>query len=147
MAVADPEGFARAVAGGKIKAQSTGVLDSTLRLASSDTHDQRQDEQAESDTEIPAGPEDSNFRNVPRLQNVVRCPPINWAKYHVLGEPLDKLHEEQRRRPVNDQHLQDESQIRGEEHIIAAPYDPWRDKLRFQSPNTNQAQDGSHHNG
>ncbi|EEP76522.1 predicted protein [Uncinocarpus reesii 1704] len=36
---------------------------------------------------------------IPKLQNVVRMPPVNWAKYHIVGEPLDRLHEEQRRRP------------------------------------------------
>lgn len=59
----------------------------------------------------------------------MRCPPVNWAKYHVVGEALDKLHEEQRRRPVNDQGNDDTLGVEGEDHIIAAPYNPWKDRL------------------
>lgn len=32
---------------------------------------------------------------LPKPQTVVRCPPINWAQYGVVGESLDKLHAEQ----------------------------------------------------
>ncbi|KAG7292223.1 hypothetical protein NEMBOFW57_002258 [Staphylotrichum longicolle] len=34
-------------------------------------------------------------RNLPKPQTVVRCPPINWAQYGVVGDSLDKLHAEQ----------------------------------------------------
>ena len=42
---------------------------------------------------------ESRFPKLPEPQNVFRCPPVNWAKYHVVGESLDKLHEEQMKRP------------------------------------------------
>ncbi|KAF4547598.1 Hypothetical protein D9617_39g039330 [Elsinoe fawcettii] len=32
------------------------------------------------------------FPPIPEPQHVVRCPPINWEKYHVVGEPLDRMH-------------------------------------------------------
>ncbi|KAK3330387.1 hypothetical protein B0H66DRAFT_543739 [Apodospora peruviana] len=36
-----------------------------------------------------------SWRKLPKPQTVVRCPPINWAQYGVVGESLDKLHAEQ----------------------------------------------------
>lgn len=39
------------------------------------------------------------WTNLPGPQNVVRCPPINWSKYAVVGESLDKIHAEQLTRP------------------------------------------------
>ncbi|KAL9595937.1 MAG: hypothetical protein Q9179_004790 [Wetmoreana sp. 5 TL-2023] len=148
-AATDPEGFATAVAAGKIKTQSTGILGCTpsftpsapLRLENPN------DAETESDTEAYAEPRALNFEDIPGPQSVVRCPPINWAKYHVLGEPLDKLHEEQRRRPVNDRAIDDESQTRGEEHIVAAPFDPWRDKLEPLPQKADHSRDGSHETG
>ncbi|EAQ90887.1 hypothetical protein CHGG_02822 [Chaetomium globosum CBS 148.51] len=35
------------------------------------------------------------WQTLPKPQTVVRCPPINWAQYGVVGESLDKLHAEQ----------------------------------------------------
>ena len=73
---------------------------------------------------------------IPGSQNVVRMPPINWAQYHIVGESLNKLHEEQRRRPVGGEVVGEEElrpreggRERGEEHVIARPYDPFVDKL------------------
>lgn len=40
------------------------------------------------------------WRTLPKPQTVVRCPPINWAQYAVVGEPLDKLHREQLTAPT-----------------------------------------------
>ncbi|KAL8963786.1 MAG: hypothetical protein Q9183_004958 [Haloplaca sp. 2 TL-2023] len=144
MALADPDGFARAVASGKIKTRSTGVLESPSSFTPCDTTSQNQEEQVESETEDKRQPECSDFEDLPRLQSIVRCPPINWAKYHVLGEPLDNLHEEQRRRPVGGQPNDADTQVRGEEHIIAAAYDPWRDKVGGQTPRNSQTQDLNH---
>ncbi|KAL1898067.1 hypothetical protein Cpir12675_002086 [Ceratocystis pirilliformis] len=39
------------------------------------------------------------WANLPGEQSIVRCPPINWAQYAVVGESLDKLHAEQVARP------------------------------------------------
>lgn len=38
--------------------------------------------------------------NLPTPQDIVRCPPINWAQYAIPGEPLDRLHNEQRTQPT-----------------------------------------------
>ncbi|KAK3949766.1 hypothetical protein QBC32DRAFT_348340 [Pseudoneurospora amorphoporcata] len=40
------------------------------------------------------------WRTLPKPQTVVRCPPINWAQYAVVGESLDKLHREQLAAPT-----------------------------------------------
>lgn len=36
---------------------------------------------------------------LPKPQEIFRCPPIEWEKYRVIGTPLDKMVEEQQRRP------------------------------------------------
>ncbi|KAK4144710.1 uncharacterized protein C8A04DRAFT_27649 [Dichotomopilus funicola] len=37
---------------------------------------------------------------LPKPQNIVRAPPINWAQYGIVGESLDKLHAEQLAAPT-----------------------------------------------
>ncbi len=52
----------------------------------------------ETETKSPATappPGSEAWRKLPKPQTVVRCPPINWAQYGVVGESLDKLHAEQ----------------------------------------------------
>jgi hypothetical protein len=75
------------------------------------------------------------FPSIPGPQNIVRCPPINWSKYHIVGESLDKLHEEQKTRPISGEPSTDrgdskppapsrEPPSRAEEALIAAPLRP-----------------------
>jgi hypothetical protein len=68
---------------------------------------------------------EANFKypSWPGPQNVYRMPPINWAKYQVVGPSLDKLHDEQVRRPVLGQPYQDTEEQRGERYVMAAPYE------------------------
>ncbi|KAK3335537.1 hypothetical protein B0T19DRAFT_436384 [Cercophora scortea] len=40
------------------------------------------------------------WRKLPKPQTIVRCPPVNWAQYGVVGESLDKLHAEQLAAPT-----------------------------------------------
>ena len=65
------------------------------------------------------------FPKIPTPQNVFRCPPVNWAKYNVVGEPLDKMHENQRARPSAG--VNGEDPRSGREPQIAAPYSPFQD--------------------
>lgn len=81
-----------------------------------------------SDDETPA--EQSQFQAPPSAQNVYRMPPINWAKYHVVGDALDKLHGDQRRRPVLGQ---PEESDRPEEYVMAATYAPVVDAARLSA--------------
>jgi hypothetical protein len=64
------------------------------------------------------------FPRIPGPQTIVRMPNVNWAKYDIAGEPLDSLHEQQRRWPgtfgQGDQ---------GRDYAIAAPYSPFLDIL------------------
>lgn len=65
------------------------------------------------------------FSSIPGPQNIIRMPPINWEKYHIVGEPLDALHEQQRRWPGTTPFGLD----KGREHAVAAPYSPFYDVL------------------
>jgi hypothetical protein len=125
-AVADPEAFIAIVAAGKIKTASdqdmigTSVQDAT-------------DGQGQHPT---PGFDITAFGAIPAPQNVVRCPPINWEKYHIVGEPLDKLHKEQRLRPTTGEPAESG---KAPDHIIAAPYRPFVDQLP-SSPVTTKSQ-------
>lgn len=67
------------------------------------------------------------FPPIPQPQNVVRCPPVNWAKYHIVGEPLDKLHDEQKRYPGSTEPPRTQQGTRAPPHRVAAPYSPFTD--------------------
>ncbi|KAL1882721.1 hypothetical protein VTK73DRAFT_1241 [Phialemonium thermophilum] len=89
------------------------------------------------------------WQTLPKPQNVVRCPPINWAQYAVVGESLDKLHEVQKRVPTEGlptvvvgtggatqgpqaQPITTPATVVGGQRKlvgIAAPYSPMRDRL------------------
>lgn len=76
---------------------------------------------------------------IPKAQDVVRCPPINWSQYEVVGESLDKLHAEQVTKPTQGTPAAVGAggvyQFKGgdgkqEEYPgVAAPYAPLRDKI------------------
>lgn len=65
------------------------------------------------------------FPRIPGAQDVVRTPYINWAKYGVVGAPLDSMHAQQQRWPGSTNFTHD----RGREHAVAAPYSPFYDDL------------------
>ncbi len=131
-AVANPEAFAADVGAGKVKTISSNglVVGSTPEMEHKVCTDDFQDSALDSDSgdERPSQT-GSKFGNIPGPQNVVRMPPINWAKYHIVGEALDKLHEEQRARPTPGQPRRDHEPSRAPEHVIAAPYSPWTDRV------------------
>ncbi|KIX05281.1 uncharacterized protein Z518_06153 [Rhinocladiella mackenziei CBS 650.93] len=70
----------------------------------------------------------SKFGQFPSAQNVVRCPPVEWAKYHIVGEPLDRIHEQQQQYPGLTEEMSNGSH-RPRPHAIAAPFSPFVDKL------------------
>ncbi|KAJ5900066.1 hypothetical protein N7495_004810 [Penicillium taxi] len=72
----DPEGFARELAAGHLTAESNSG--SVIQFTDEG---------------------EKGFGRIPPPQNVIRMPPINWAKYQIVGESLDRLHDEQLRRP------------------------------------------------
>ena len=133
LAVADPKGFAASVMAGHVKSTGAGALvvgpDPGMHAQQSKNGDHMDGNDTDVEEEVKPIPEESKFADFPAQQNVVRCPPINWSKYHIVGESLDKLHEEQRRRPTPGEPHTDPESVRAPEHLIAAPYSPWTDKL------------------
>ncbi|KAA6409738.1 MAG: hypothetical protein FRX48_06350 [Lasallia pustulata] len=126
-AVANPEAFVQDLVAGKVKSASTaGLFNGTL---GPHDHIAPQNNQKASDKEHVTTQRNPNIGTIPCPQNVVRCPPINWAKYHIIGEALNKLHEEQRARPAPGEPQRDEQPARAAEHVVAAPYRPWADKV------------------
>lgn len=69
------------------------------------------------------------FPQIPGPQNVVRMPYVNWDKYGIVGEPLETMHEQQKRWPGT---ASGYGVARGREHTVAAPYSPFLDKLDYQ---------------
>ena len=84
---------------------------------------------------------------LPTPQNVVRAPPVEWGKYHIVGAALDRLHDQQITNPNPSQPRTDEDVRvermkvlaregavpgrkweRGEEGL-KAPYDVFKDEI------------------
>ena len=160
IARADPEAFAADLVAGRIKTvrSSDGLgifapqpqkqedhattkkemIDQDHRpVAMNHNEEEQQQHQKQHQKQQPPSPADSQrrsqFDDMPGPQNIIRTPPINWAKYHIVGEPLDRLHEEQTTRPTPGQPRRDGDESSplglGPKHMIAAPYSPWTDKL------------------
>jgi hypothetical protein len=142
-AAADPEGFVTELVKRKAENNHDGppvddLLSPTLRyLAGAVNAESASSRQQGTDTTTdidPKGPairgksddddglteDDPKFAATPKPQNVFRMPPINWAKYQVVGPSLDKLHEEQRARPIQGQPFRED--VRAETYVMAAPY-------------------------
>ena len=87
------------------------------------------DSEDDDDSAPPAMPGSSSKvpDRIPVAQDVVRAPPINWEKYHIVGEPLDRMHEEQQKRPTPGQPWSE-----AREAVVAAPYDPLKDKSQLR---------------
>lgn len=135
MALGDPEGFANALRSGTVKMRSRqGILpQDSQSTESGEDSEEDGDSEEHGGVSNATGPSTSSFGEIPAAQNVVRMPPINWAKYHIVGQSLDKLHEEQRRRPMEGSPRTDEDfrreRERQKETVIAASYDPFTDRL------------------
>ena len=82
--------------------------------------------------EAPPQAKPADFSQIPGPQNVVRMPHINWEKYHIVGEPLDRMHEQQRRWPGSSFAY---GQDKGREYAVAAPYSPFYDQLEGRDAN------------
>jgi hypothetical protein len=137
-ALDDPEGFARALAAGEVATKSDSLF-----APSQDDSSEDEDEEGEKveglEGEGKGKEKVEKWGKLPRPQNIVRCPPINWMQYAVVGESLDKLHKDQQARPTEGmpQRLQPdgslafggEGQRRREDMGVAAPYQPGKDKI------------------
>ncbi|KAJ5555808.1 hypothetical protein N7535_008240 [Penicillium sp. DV-2018c] len=119
-AAADPERFAHQLATGKLKTEDHGTVIQFSENVATDDEDEEADAKSTNLGHSPA----SDFGHIPNPQNVVRMPPINWGKYQVVGESLDRLHEEQLHRPSPG-----EPGSRAPEYLLASPYRPLVDQL------------------
>ncbi|KAF1837473.1 hypothetical protein BDW02DRAFT_491284 [Decorospora gaudefroyi] len=132
-AVSDPQAFARSLQEQRTQASQSyqDILTPTLSgLTDSPCSDEEQTKSAEArkdstDREAMTGP--PAFPPIPQPQNIVRCPPVNWEKYHIIGEPLDKIHEEQKKWPGSAEPPRTKSGQRAPPHSITAPYSPFTD--------------------
>ncbi|KAJ4406723.1 hypothetical protein N0V91_004413 [Didymella pomorum] len=143
-AVQDPEAFVRSLQEQRAKAADAhnDILTPTLAGLT--------DAALSNDDEGGAGRKDSvntdsksaksapSFPTIPQPQNVVRCPPIEWAKYHIVGEPLNKMHEEQKKWPGSSEPPKLGNGHRAPPHSVAAPYSPFKDAVssKSKSPST-----------
>ena len=136
VAAEDPEGFVKELLQGSLESKEGDIFHPTA--PEPDDSEQKvkvedDDKMDLDDSETSSQPnrQQGRFGAIPKPQNVVRMPHINWAKYHIIGEPLDKLHEEQRKRPSPGEPRRDTpmSPPRAPEYHIAAPYRPFVDKI------------------
>jgi hypothetical protein len=90
----------------------------------------------DSDSDSSEEEDEGKFGAPPKAQNIVRMPPVNWAKYQVVGDSLDKLHNAQRQRPTPGAPYVDmdaDDEMGPDEYMMAGPYDPYRDQGRLRN--------------
>ena len=116
-ATEDPATFVEELNAGKLTPQPHAGVDVDVDGDDSDSEDQ-----------LPHTSDTSKFGKFPAPQNVVRAPPIEWSKYHIVGEPLERMHEMQRQYPGHKDDVLDPVQ-KPQPHSIASPYKAFADKL------------------
>lgn len=126
-AAADPAGFARELAAGRLSTEDRGAV---VQFSEEDEEEEEghagEAKEQEDKNGSKQSADESKFGRIPPPQNVVRMPPINWAKYQVVGESLDRMHNEQQHRPNPGEPRRGEA---ASEHVLASPYRPLEDKL------------------
>ncbi|KAF2270366.1 hypothetical protein CC78DRAFT_130515 [Lojkania enalia] len=136
-AVSDPQAFVRSLRAQQAqKSQSSpdplaptlSDISSKVLEADGEHHNGAgRKDSAAIDTPAPDAGSSTKFSNIPQPQNIIRCPPVNWAKYHIVAEPLDKMHEEQRQYPGATEPPRTAQGMRAPPHAVAAPYSPFTD--------------------
>jgi hypothetical protein len=115
MAIKDPDGFVQHLRANQLTAAPRDGVDVDYDLDANDA------------SEVTESAK-SKFPKFPAPQNVVRTPPIEWSKYGIVGEPLDKLHEIQRQYPGWTPNASQQAR-KPKPHQIATPYKPLTDHL------------------
>lgn len=121
-AAADPEGFAHDLVAGRLRTEDRGTV---IQFSEDDVMDTEEDQMQGDKKSNTDSTSTSKFGRIPTPQNVVRMPPINWAKYQVMGDSLDRMHEEQLRRPTPGEPRREPAP----EYLLASPYRPLVDQL------------------
>ncbi|KAL1609031.1 hypothetical protein SLS59_001394 [Nothophoma quercina] len=150
-AVKDPEAFMRSLQEQRIQAARAHNDVLTPTLAGLTDPAESDDDDTTAGQQAGAGRKDSanvdsraapRFPAIPQPQNVVRCPPIEWTKYHIVGEPLNKMHEEQKKWPGSSQPPKLANGHHAPPHSVTAPYSPFNDavgKSKSKSPSNGKS--------
>lgn len=147
-ALGNPEAFATALGGGKIRMRGDELFTPSGEGPSDvdeDLEDAEELSHGHPATQSKKGGDSEHERwdPLPNLQNVVRMPSINWEQYGVVGDSLDKMHKDQLARPVEGapQKIGPDGQFRAglesqRRHNtgVAAPYNPLKDKIEKPGP-------------
>jgi len=129
-ATSQPELFAEELAAGRLR-QELNHFDPLRATFESDSSDE--DENMEESSHSVE--QDAKFHKFPSAQNVFRAPHINWSRYNIVGEPLDRMHKEQRLKPGQGDMSRGDVPVQ----VIAAPYSPFTDKLSEQQPSVERS--------
>lgn len=141
-ALDDPEAFVKDLAAGKVKPRDDFVFGATDSDDDEDMDEDGSDGKRSSQQQDESKPRE--WSSLPKPQDVVRCPPINWAQYAVVGESLDKLHAEQVSQPsqgspavFGSSGMYDIKNEGKQERYTgpAAPYAPGKDRIDRKSKN------------
>lgn len=135
-AVQDPDAFVKDLVAGKVNSGQSQAQRNKANDGGNDDDDDDDDSGDNSGASKAQKPRD--WSSLPKPQDVVRCPPINWSQYAVVGESLDKLHNEQVTHPTQGapfvvgaggtyEFKGDGKQERRDG--VAAPYAPGKDKI------------------
>jgi hypothetical protein len=121
----DPVAFTKALEAGEIRTSGDPLFNPG--------------EEEDEDEGNGKGERKEKWEPLPTMQNIVRCPPINWNQYAIVGEPLDKLHKDLVERPsegVPQKVGSDGQLVSGGEGVrrqadlgVAAPYQVGKDKI------------------
>ncbi|KAF7942658.1 uncharacterized protein EAE97_006112 [Botrytis byssoidea] len=100
-AMEDPEGFVESLKEGEQREREENARSRGRMVVDAESSsDEDEDEESQEGQQINgAQAQNLKWETLPKPQNVVRCPPVNWAKYGVMGESLDRLHADQIREP------------------------------------------------
>ncbi|KAF1951836.1 hypothetical protein CC80DRAFT_187153 [Byssothecium circinans] len=138
-AVSDPKAFGRSILEQRARAANThgdtltptlsDTLDAAREELDEDEDQQHSDGLRKDSAALDSAARKPKFPTIPQPQNVIRCPPVNWAKYHVVGESLDKMHEEQKKYPGSAEPPRTQQGTRAPPHAVAAPYSPFTDGI------------------
>lgn len=90
-ALQDPEGFLAALEAGEIRYKGEPFMGLS--------QDDDEDEDEEDGQNVKQEEERKTWERLPKAQDVVRMPHVNWDQYAVVGESLEKLHADQLRHP------------------------------------------------
>ncbi|KAF2705304.1 hypothetical protein K504DRAFT_506246 [Pleomassaria siparia CBS 279.74] len=144
-AVSDPQAFVRSIQAQHTNASNSNSNHNPLAPTLSDisllgdnagTKGQQPNQQGRKDS-ADATSQDASATKIPTIpqpQNIIRCPPVNWAKYHVVGESLDKLHKEQKQYPASVESSRNPKGTRPPPHAVSAPYSPFTDSVDDSHP-------------